>query len=166
MKIQTPILDLKSFPFKGGASTFIKISFLFILSFFLSGWIIAQIKSDPPERQQSPRINRLKPGEKILIGIISPELEELWLSGQKKEIPIEMKEEKPLSEEEIAEARKRLAELEKEQNILTGDFYGLNQFGHRYALIFDRLGYIRYRLTRINEEIAEIKKKLKITNKN
>jgi hypothetical protein len=161
MKIKTSILEHKSFLFKGAASAFIKISFLFILSFFLSGWIIAQTKSDQPERQQNPRINRLKPGEKILIGIISPELEELWLSGQKKEIPIEMREEKPLSEEEIAEARKRLAELEREKNILTGDFYGLNQFGHRYALIFDRLGYIRYRLTKINEEIAELRKKIK-----
>ena len=165
MKIKTSTLSLKSSSFKRGGSAFIKISFLLILFFFFSGWIIAQTRSDQPERLPSAWVNSLRPGQKILIGIIPVEFEELWPSPQRKEIPIELEPEKPLSEEEIAEARKRLTELEKEKNILTGDFYGLNQLGHRYALIFDRLGYIRYRLTIINEEIAEIKKRLKIINR-
>jgi len=158
-------LNLKSFRFKSGRTVFMK-NFLFLLTlFFLSGAIMAQTESDQPEASLGQRAKSLKPGQKFFIGTISPELEELLLSDKSKEVMIYMEEEKPLSEEEIATATKRLAELEKEKNILTGDFYGINQFGYRYVLVFDRLGYIRYRLIRINEEIAEIKKKLKRTNK-
>lgn len=132
---------------------------LVFFSFLLLGSAFSQIKNEPEHIQSEIKKRSLKPGQIILIGIISPEVERLILS--EKEIPIEIEVIGELSEEEQAELKKRLEELKKERDILTGDFYGINQFGHRYAMVFDRLGYIRYRITKINEEIAEIKKKIK-----
>lgn len=100
-----------------------------------------------------------KPGMTIFIGVIPPEKgEEAPLP--KLDIPQEKEPRPPLRPEDRARLKKRLSELEREKNILTGDFYGLNQYGYRYAMVFDRLGYIRFRLHQVDTEIAEIKKKL------
>ncbi len=119
------------------------------------------------EKHEKP-LWRLKPGQNVFIGIILPETEsppEASLVGEK-EIQIDRlggKQEGKMTftQEERERLTRRLEELEKEKNILTGDFYSLNQYGHRYALVFDRLGYIRYRLDKVNKEIAEITKKLR-----
>ncbi len=100
-----------------------------------------------------------KPGKVIYIGIIPPEILEEPLARQK-ELPQEKEKEQPLRPEEIARLRQRLKELEKEKQTLTGDFYGINQYGYRYAMVFDRLGYIRFRLHQVETEMAEIRRKL------
>lgn len=68
----------------------------------------------------------------------------------------------------LEEAEEYLERLLKQRNILIGDFFGINQTGYRYALVFDRLGYIRYRIVQTGREIKAIKQKiteLKKTNK-
>jgi len=118
------------------------------------------------EKHEKP-LWRLKPGQKVFIGIIPAETQSPTEASlvREKEIQIDRlggKQEAKiiLTPEERERLTKRLEELEKEKNILTGDFHGLNQYGYRYALVFDRLGYIRYRLDKVNKEIAEITKKL------
>ncbi|MDH7513019.1 MAG: hypothetical protein QHH14_08745 [Clostridiales bacterium] len=54
-------------------------------------------------------------------------------------------------------AKEYLRELEKQRDILVGDFFGLNITARRYDLVFDRLGYIRYRIKQVDEEIARVK---------
>lgn len=147
--------------FRLGKINLIKIILLFFFSFLLFGRALPQTKNETEHIQSEIKKCSLKPGQIILIGIVSPELEELLFSDKGKLIPIDIEFERELTEGERAELKKRLEELKKEKDILTGDFYGINQFGHRYAMIFDRLGYIRYRLTKVNEEIVEIKKKIK-----
>ncbi len=56
----------------------------------------------------------------------------------------------------LEEAEKYHKCLLEERKILVGDFYGINQTAYRYVNIFNRLGYIRYK-------IAELDKKIKIT---
>lgn len=111
---------------------------------------------EPREKQVN---YKAKPGRVIYIGVIPPEIPEEPLSW-KKEVPPEKTGKQELSWEEIARLRQRLKELERERQILTGDFYGINQYGYRYAMVFDRLGYIRFRLNQVETEIAEIRKKL------
>jgi hypothetical protein len=62
--------------------------------------------------------------------------------------------------ETLKEAEEYLKELLKQRNILVGDFFGINQTGYRYALVFDRLGYIRYRIVKTDKEIKAIKQKI------
>jgi hypothetical protein len=62
--------------------------------------------------------------------------------------------------ETLKEAKEYLKELLKQRNILVGDFFGINQTGYRYALVFDRLGYIRYRIVKTDKEIKAIKQKI------
>lgn len=138
--------------------SFLKFSLLILsLTLFLLP-LYAQIQEDRLKASSKTKEPALRPGTVIFIGVISPELEELLFLSKEKEITREM--EIPLTEEERAQLEKRLEELKREKNILSGDFYGINQYGYRYALIFDRLGYIRYRLAKIDEEIAAIQKKI------
>ncbi len=68
----------------------------------------------------------------------------------------------------LEQAEKCLEKLLRRKKILVGDFFGINQTGYRYALVFDRLGYIRYRIVQTDKEIKAIKQKiaeLKKTNK-
>jgi len=68
----------------------------------------------------------------------------------------------------LKEAEEYLEKLLKQRNILVGDFFGINQTAYRYALVFDHLGYIRYRIVQTDKEIKAIKQKiseLKKTNK-
>ncbi|MGQ9470200.1 MAG: hypothetical protein ACUVR0_00720 [Candidatus Aminicenantales bacterium] len=111
---------------------------------------------EPREKQVN---YQAKPGRVIYIGVIPPEIPEEPLTW-KKEVTPEKTREQELSWEEIARLRQRRKELERERQILTGDFYGINQYGYRYAMVFDRLGYIRFRLHQVETEIAEIRKKL------
>jgi len=60
----------------------------------------------------------------------------------------------------LDEAEKHLEWLLNQRNMLVGDFYGINQTGHRYVLIFDRLGYIRYRIVKIDKEIKATRRKI------
>lgn len=146
---------------------FVRIACFFISSFFLSSLALSlSLASSPAKNYPEPNQPEIKkkapkPGEKILIAIVSPELEELLFSEKEKIIPVEIEWREELQEAERAELKKRLEELKKEKDILIGDFYGINQLGYRYAMVFDRLGYIRYRLKKVNEEIAEIEKKIK-----
>jgi len=57
----------------------------------------------------------------------------------------------------LEEAEKYLQCLLRERDILEKDFYGVNLTAYRYVNIFYRLGYIRYRLKQIEEEIKETK---------
>jgi len=68
----------------------------------------------------------------------------------------------------LEEAEEYLEKLLKQRNILVGDFFGINRTAYRYAVVFDRLGYIRYRIMKTDREIKAIKQKiseLKQTNK-
>lgn len=156
MKIDYPFNE-----FRSGKINLIKIILLFFFSSLLLGPAFSQTRIELEQIQSEIKKPGLKMGQIILIGIISPELEELLFSEKGELIPRETEAGRELSEDERAELKKKLEKLLKEKDILSGDFYGINQFGHRYAMIFDRLGYIRYRLTKVNEEIAEIKKKIK-----
>jgi tetrahydromethanopterin S-methyltransferase subunit G len=125
-------------------------------------------KQPPSVTKQEKTPFALKPGQKVFIGIIPLEAGPPTEASSVKEIEIqidqlsgEQEAQMVINQEEREKLIKRLEELEKERNILTGDFYGLNQYGYRYALVFDRLGYIRYRLDKVNKEIAEITKKLR-----
>jgi len=60
----------------------------------------------------------------------------------------------------IEEAKKYLEGLIKEREILVGDFYGINITAYRYVNIFYPLGYIRYRIQKIDEEIVLVKKEI------
>lgn len=137
------------------------VIFLFALSLALLPYDLASKRGDgeklaPKEKQNG---YGARPGKVIYIGIIPPEILEAPLDGQK-EVAQEEKQEYRLSWEEIARLRQRLKELEKERQTLSGDFYGINQYGYRYALVFDRLGYIRFQLHQVESEMAEIRKKL------
>lgn len=57
----------------------------------------------------------------------------------------------------LEEAQEHLESLKKERQILEGDFYGINITDYRYENIFFRLGFIRYRIERIDEEIIRTK---------
>lgn len=111
---------------------------------------------EPREKQVN---YQAKPGRVIYIGVIPSEIPEEPLTWKKEATPEKTREQK-LSWEQIARLRQRLKELERERQILIGDFYGINQYGYRYAMVFDRLGYIRFRLHQVETEIAEIRKKL------
>jgi hypothetical protein len=60
----------------------------------------------------------------------------------------------------LDEAEKYLERLMMLRNILVGDFFGINQTAHRYAMVFDRLEYIRYRISQIDKEIKAVKQKI------
>ena len=60
----------------------------------------------------------------------------------------------------LEEAEKYLEKLLKQRNILVGDFFGINQTAYRYALVFDRLGYIRNRTFQTDKEIKATKQKI------
>lgn len=55
----------------------------------------------------------------------------------------------------LKEAEKYLQCLLKKREVLVGDFYGVNRVAYRYVNIFDRLGYIRYKIMRIDKEIKK-----------
>ena len=68
----------------------------------------------------------------------------------------------------LEEAEEYLESLQRKRKILEGDFYGVNLTAYRYVNIFDRLGYIRYRIVQIDKkikdtklEISELRKKLR-----
>jgi hypothetical protein len=58
---------------------------------------------------------------------------------------------------DLKEAEEYLWCLLKERKNLEGDFYGINLTAYRYVNIFDRLGYIRYRIMQIDKEIKKTK---------
>jgi len=67
----------------------------------------------------------------------------------------------------LSEIEATLGRLFKEKEILMGDFYGINITAYRYVNIFDRLGYIRFKIREIEKEIKilehrilELKEKL------
>lgn len=60
----------------------------------------------------------------------------------------------------LKEIENRLRSLLKERDVLTGDFYGINLTAYRYVNIFDRLGYIRYKIKQINKEIKKMRLQL------
>lgn len=53
----------------------------------------------------------------------------------------------------LEEAQEHLESLKKERQILEGDFYGINITVYRYENVFFRLGFIRYRIEKVDEEI-------------
>jgi hypothetical protein len=53
----------------------------------------------------------------------------------------------------IEEAEEYLKCLLKEKEVLVGDFYGVNLTVYRYVNIFDRLGYIRFKIAEIDIKI-------------
>jgi len=57
----------------------------------------------------------------------------------------------------LEEAEKCLKCLLKKRNVLEGDFYGINLTAYRYVNIFDRLGYIRYKIMQIDKKIKKTK---------
>jgi hypothetical protein len=60
----------------------------------------------------------------------------------------------------LEEAEKCLERLLEQRNTLAGDFFGINQTAYRYALVFDRLGYIRNRTFQTDKEIKATKQKI------
>lgn len=67
----------------------------------------------------------------------------------------------------IEEAKEYLKCLLKGREVLGGDFYGVNLTTYRYVNIFDRLGYIRFKIAEIDIkikraefEISKLEKKL------
>lgn len=60
----------------------------------------------------------------------------------------------------LKEAKEYLRCLLRERKILIQDFYGLNLTAYRYVNIFDRLGYIRYRIRQVDKEIKKTKFKI------
>ncbi len=145
-----------------------------VLLFFGLGILLvcsfeARIEAMPVEKaislpaKEKADLEKAKPGHVIFIGVVSPDLAEALWPERPKDRLLELKEELEISQEERQRLHRRLQELEKERQVLVGDFYGLNQYGYRYAMVFDRLGFIRYRLHEVDEEIKVIKKKLKIS---
>ncbi len=146
-----------------------------VLLFFWLGILLvcsfeARIEAMPVEKaislpvKEKTDLEKAKPGHVIFIGVVSPDLPEaLWGERLKDRRFEPVKELGVNQEEERPKLQRRLQELEKERQVLVGDFYGLNQYGYRYAMVFDRLGFIRYRLHEVDEEIKVIKKKLKIS---
>lgn len=57
----------------------------------------------------------------------------------------------------IEEAEEYLKCLLKEKEVLVGDFYGINLTAYRYVNIFDRLGYIRFKIAEIDIKIKRAK---------
>jgi len=79
----------------------------------------------------------------------------------------ELKNEERKIVKSLEEAEEYLESLQRKRKILEGDFYGVNLTAYRYVNIFDRLGYIRYRIVQIDKkikdtklEISELRKKL------
>ena len=62
---------------------------------------------------------------------------------------------------DLKEAEEYLQCLSKERETMEGDFYGINITAYRYVNIFDRLGYIRYRIDYIDKEIEKIQLQIK-----
>lgn len=58
------------------------------------------------------------------------------------------------------EAEEYLECLLKERELLVGDFYGVNLTAYRYVNIFDRLGYIRFRIKHTDKKIEETKSRI------
>lgn len=54
-------------------------------------------------------------------------------------------------------AKQYLMYLQKKKKLLRGDFYGINRQDYRYVNIFDRLGYIGYKINRVEKEIQQVK---------
>ncbi|MBM3285631.1 MAG: hypothetical protein FJY81_07130 [Candidatus Aminicenantes bacterium] len=67
------------------------------------------------------------------------------------------KKEEKTGREEEKEAEGYLLELERQRDTLVGDFFGINITARRYDMVFDRLGYIRYRIKQVDEEILRVK---------
>lgn len=61
----------------------------------------------------------------------------------------------------IEEAQKYLQSLKKERQKLEGDFYGINITAYRYVNIFYPMGYIRYKIQKIDEEIERLELEIK-----
>ena len=60
----------------------------------------------------------------------------------------------------LNEAQDYLRGLLKERKEFEKDFYGVNITAHRYVNIFNRMGYIRYRITEIDKEIKKTKSEI------
>jgi hypothetical protein len=68
----------------------------------------------------------------------------------------------------LNEAQDYLRGLLKERKEFEKDFYGVNITAYRYANIFNRMGYIRYKISEIDKEIKKTRieiDKLKKINK-
>lgn len=81
------------------------------------------------------------------------EVIEPWMRRYKFCLPRNVEE----SFKDLIEAEEYLKCLLKQRDILIGDFYGLNISVFRYVNIFDRMGYIRYKIMKVDEEIKKIK---------
>lgn len=66
----------------------------------------------------------------------------------------------------LKEAEEYLKCLKKERKVLVKDFWGLNITAYRYVNIFYRRGYIRYRISTIDEEIKKTKSEINKLRKN
>lgn len=55
----------------------------------------------------------------------------------------------------LKEARDYLRGLLKERKEFEKDFYGVNITAYRYVNIFNRMGYIRYKISEIDKEIKK-----------
>lgn len=62
--------------------------------------------------------------------------------------------------ESLKEAEEYFRCLLKHRDVLVGDFYGVNITAYRYTNIFDRLGYIRYKIKQIDRKIKITKVKI------
>jgi len=60
----------------------------------------------------------------------------------------------------INEAEEYLQFLRKERQKLEGDFYGINITAYRYVHIFYPLGYIRYKIKKIDEEMRRVESEI------
>ncbi len=61
---------------------------------------------------------------------------------------------------ELRKAKEYLKCLLNERNVLIGDFYGVNITAYRYVNVFNRLGYIRYKIAIVEKEIEKTKLKI------
>jgi len=62
--------------------------------------------------------------------------------------------------ETVKEAEEYLQFLRKEKQKLEGDFYGINITAYRYVNIFYPLGYIRYKIKKIDEEMRRVESEI------
>jgi hypothetical protein len=66
----------------------------------------------------------------------------------------------------LEEAQDHLRGLLKKREVFEKDFYGVNITAYRYANVFDRLGYIRYKISELDKEIKKTKSEInKFKNK-
>lgn len=123
----------------------LRFSFLILLSFFLLG--------NPVEYSPSMNVREGENLENEEKNLRANEMFKISLEGyqycSKREIKKIFK--------SIEEAEECLKCLLKEKEVLVGDFYGVNLTAYRYVNIFDRLGYIRFKIAEIDIKIKRAK---------